>query len=144
MLLDSRINRTQGSLWREMAQLQNEMSRLASRQTETSNFPALNLWATQDSAVLTAELPGIDMQDLELTVVGDTLTLRGKRAPEQLQEGNSYHRRERGWGNFARLVQLPYRVEQEEVSANYKNGVLSITLPRAHADRPRKIEVKTA
>ena len=146
MLLDSRTNRTEGSLWREMARLQDELNRAFARETESGRtaFPAVNLWASQESAVVTTELPGVELQAMELSVVGDTLTIRGKREPDQLEEGNSYHRRERGWGNFVRMVQLPFRVEPEEVSATFKNGLLNITLPRANADRPKKIQVKTA
>jgi|SRR5687767_8947214 len=146
MILDSRTNRYEGSLWREMARLQNEVNRAFARATDstTGTFPAVNLWTSEESAVVTSELPGMELQDMELSVVGDTLTIRGKRDPEQLQEGNSYHRRERGWGNFARMVQLPFRVETEEVSATFRNGLLNITLPRAYADRPKKIQVKTA
>jgi HSP20 family protein len=82
------------------------------------------------------------LNDLEISVVGDTLTLRGVRAPEKLGEGENYHRRERGSGRFTRALQLPFRIEADEVSATLKNGVLNITLPRAQADRPRKIQVK--
>jgi len=145
MILDSRPNRMENSLWREMARLQDEIGRAFTREGEpATTFPAVNVWASQESAVVTSELPGVEHQDMELSVVGDTLTIRGKRNPEQLQEGNSYHRRERGWGNFVRTVQLPFRVEPDEVSASFTNGVLNITLPRASADRPRKIQVKTA
>ena len=146
MILDSRTNRANGSLWREMARLQDEINRVFSTGTESrpTAFPAVNLWVSQESAVVTTELPGVELQDMELSVVGDTLTIRGKRNPEQLEEGNSYHRRERGWGNFVRMVQLPFRAEPEEVSATFKNGLLNITLPRAAADRPKKIQVKTA
>ena len=145
MILDSRPNRMENSLWREMARLQDEIGRAFTRGSESATtFPAVNVWASQESAVVTSELPGVEHEDMELSVVGDTLTIRGKRNPEQLQEGNSYHRRERGWGNFVRTVQLPFRVEPDEVSATFTNGVLNITLPRASADRPRKIQVKTA
>jgi len=129
-----------------MMRLQDEMNSLFSRfnQPQTTTFPALNVGMSEESAIVTTELPGLDLNDIEISVVGDTLTLRGNRNPEQLTEGSTYHRRERGYGRFSRVLQLPFRVEADEVSATYRNGLLSITLPRANADRPRKITVKSA
>jgi HSP20 family protein len=143
MILDS--PRDERSIWREMTRLQEEMNRLFTRTREPGgNFPAVNLWASQESAVVTAELPGVEQGDLDISVVGDTLTIRGSRNPGESGDGINYHRRERGYGRFVRALQLPFRVEPDEVSANLKGGTLSITLPRAQADRPRKIEVKSA
>lgn len=146
MILDSRREGMEPTLWREMSRLQDEMNRIFSSATNSSptTFPAVNVWANQESAVVTTELPGVELQDLDISVVGDTLTLRGSRNPEQLGEGDSYHRRERRSGQFVRVVQLPFRVEPDEVSATLKSGLLNITLPRAHADRPRKIQVKVS
>lgn len=76
--------------------------------------------------------------------MGDTLTIRGSRSPQQLNEGDTYHRRERMYGRFSRVLQLPFPVETGEVSATLKNGMLNITLPRAYADRPKKVQVRTA
>jgi HSP20 family protein len=134
------------TLWREMSRLQDEMNRVFSSATNSSptTFPAVNVWANQESAVVTTELPGVELQDLDISIVGDTLTLRGSRNPEQLGQGDSYHRRERRSGQFVRVVQLPFRVEPDEVSATLKSGLLNITLPRAHSDRPRKIQVKVS
>lgn len=134
------------SPWREMMRLQDEMNGLFSRypQPQTAAFPAVNLWTSQESAVITTELPGVELSDLDISVVGDTLTLRGNHNPQQQAEGTTYHRRERGYGRFARTFQLPFRIEPDEVSATLKNGVLTITLPRAQADRPKKIQVQSA
>ncbi len=146
MILDSRRESPETVLWRDLTRLQDEMDRVFSRVADSSpgTFPAVNVWASQESAVVTTELPGVELQDLDISVVGDTLTIRGSRRPEQLGEGDSYHRRERRWGQFVRVVQLPFWVEPDEVSATLKNGLLSITLPRAHADRPRKIQVRVS
>jgi HSP20 family protein len=129
-----------------MARLQEEMNSLLSRglSTAPAGFPAINLWAGEESAIVTAELPGVVLDDLDITVVGDTLTIRGSRTRDEIGEGATYHRRERGFGRFMRAVQLPFRVEPEQVDASFKNGVLSITLPRAYSDRPRKIQIKSA
>jgi len=132
------------SLWRDMARLQDEMNRLVSRAGERQQtFPAVNLWTGEEGAVITAELPGVESGDLDISVVGDTVTLRGSRSGHQPGEGDTYHRRERGMGRFARTIQLPFRVEANEVEATMRDGVMTLTLPRAHADRPKKIEIKT-
>jgi HSP20 family protein len=146
VVLDPTWSRNRNSLWGEFRRLQNEMDALLSNFTPATRatFPAANLWASEEGAVVTTELPGVEQDDIEISVVGDTLTIRGKRTPAQLGEGVTYHRRERGHGSFTRSLQLPFRVEWSDVSATLKNGVLSVTLPRAQADRPRKIHVKTA
>ena len=146
MILDSRRESPETILWRDVARLQDEMNRVFSRVTDSSpsTFPAVNVWASQESAVVTTELPGVELEDLDISVVGDVLTIRGARRPEQLGEGDSYHRRERRSGQFVRVVQLPFRAEPDEVSATLKSGLLNITLPRAHADRPRKIQVRVS
>ena len=146
MILDSRPGTWEASAWRDMLRLQDEMSRLFSGAAERSPvaFPAVNLWANEESAVVTTELPGVELADLDISVVGDTLTIRGSRNPEQLGETDTYHRRERRHGQFVRVVQLPFRVEPDEVSATLRSGLLNITLPRAQADRPRKIQVRTS
>jgi HSP20 family protein len=136
------------SLWREMSRLQDEMNRFLSRfyrwQPDTASFPAINIWTNDQQAVVTTELPGIDLNDLDISVAGNTLTIRGTRKAEQVQNVVTYHRQERGYGNFSRVVQLPFNVEPDQVNATMKNGVLIITLPRAYAERPRKIEIKAA
>ena len=138
-------NFPQTSLWRDMARLQEEMNSLLSRSfSPAAGFPAVNLWTGEESAILTAELPGIVLDDLDITVVGDTLTIKGSRTPDQIGEGATYHRRERGFGRFTRVVQLPFRVEPEQVEATFTNGILSITLPRAMSDRPRKIQIRNS
>lgn len=134
----------QTSLWRDMARLQEEMSSLVSRFSSPAGFPTVNLWTGESSAVVTAELPGVTLENLDISVVGDTLTIRGLRNREQVGDQVTYHRRERGFGRFVRVVQLPFRVEPDEVEATLKNGLLSITLPRVQADRPRTIQITTA
>jgi HSP20 family protein len=81
---------------------------------------------------------------LDIAVVENTLTLSGERTPAELAEGEVYHRRERGSGKFTRSFQLPFNVEANNVQAVYEKGVLRITLPRAEADKPRRITVKAA
>ncbi|HBH62544.1 MAG TPA: Hsp20/alpha crystallin family protein [Nitrospiraceae bacterium] len=106
-------------------------------------FPATNMWVTDDDAVVTTEIPGIDPNALEISVVKDALTLRGSRQAEELKEGESYHRRERWNGQFTKTLMLPFAVEAGKVEARFSKGVLYISLPRAEADKPRKITVKS-
>lgn len=134
-----------GSPWFEMERLQREMDRLFSGTSLpfAQNFPALNLWAGENDAIITAELPGINPDDLELSVLDEALTLSGTRTLEQLKEGESYHRQERGHGRFTRTVALPLRADAARVEASYERGILKITLPRAEEDKPKKIKVKS-
>jgi HSP20 family protein len=102
----------------------------------------MNVWTNQDSVVITAELPGVNPEDIDISVMNDTLTLRGDQQVEAVQEGETVHRRERKCGAFNRSFQLPFPVEPGKVEASYERGILSITLPRAEADKPKKIAVQ--
>jgi HSP20 family protein len=106
-------------------------------------FPATNVWMSDDNAVVTTEIAGIDPNDIEITTIKDTLTLRGLRKMEELGEGETYHRRERWAGQFSKTLQLPFTVEANKVEARFVKGVLYIKLPRAEADKPRKISIKS-
>ncbi|HMQ53633.1 MAG TPA: Hsp20/alpha crystallin family protein [Anaerolineae bacterium] len=138
------------SPWREIERMQREMNRLfdetalGGRTRVAPSYPAINVWTNEDGAVITAELPGVNPEDIEISVVGETLKLTGSRQPEDLPEGARYHRRERGHGKFTRTFQLPFMVESDKVEAVFEKGVLHISAPRAEAEKPRKITVKTA
>ena len=103
-------------------------------------YPHLELVKDDDSVTVTAQLPDIDKEDLELTVLGDTLTIAGeKKLPAE--EGVTYIRHERPHGKFRRLVELPYSVAPDKIKASYTDGILTITLPRAEETKPRQIAV---
>lgn len=104
-------------------------------------FPALNVWEDAEHLRVEAELPGLTMNDLEILVVGNELTIKGARKDQQ-RPGVSFHRRERGVGAFSRVLRLPVAIDAEAVEASLKDGVLLVTLPKACEARPRKIEVK--
>lgn len=150
MLRQSFGRQSLGNPWREIERMQREMDRLftgfygSPRFQTAPSFPAMNVWTNQEGAVITAELPGVNPEDIDISVVGETLTLTGSRQPEELKEGEKYHRRERGYGKFTRTFQLPFPVEATKVEAIFEKGVLHISLPRAEADKPKKISVKTA
>jgi len=137
------------TVWREMDRLQQDMNRLfgdlnVNRTRKASSFPAINLWAAEESARVTAEIPGVSKDDLDINVTGDTLTLSGVRSQDDLPEGARYHRQERRFGEFSRSIQLPYTVDVNKVKAVFKNGVLSVDLPRVEAEKPKKISVKAS
>ena len=132
--------------WKEMDPMQREVSSIFTlpRPRRVASFPPLNIHSGDEDVIITSEIPGIDPADVDLTVTGDTLTIKGTRKPHEVKEGLTWHRRERGSGDFFRTVQLPYAVDAGKVQADYVNGVLKIVLPRAEADKPRKITVKPA
>jgi len=106
-------------------------------------FPLLNLKQVENSYVITAEIPGMKTDDLEIKIEGDTLTLKGERKPQELAEGASYHRRERATGSFHRSLALPTKIDPENVNATYKDGVLTVTLEKEKETLPKQIPVKT-
>ena len=129
--------------FQEMRRLQEEVNRAfaSSQVAPAPGFPAINAYASEDGIVLTAELPGVSSDSLDVSVFRDTLTLRGRREAEAA-DPRSYHRRERGHGQFTRTVTLPFRVDPERVEANLEHGVLRLTLHRPQEDKPRKIAIK--
>jgi len=111
-------------------------------QFSPASFPALNAWSDEDHFYLEAELPGMSLDDLEIFVSeGQVVTIKGRRTASQIENGN-WLRRERGSGTFERRVQLPGAINQEGVEATLKQGVLTITLPKALELRPKRISVK--
>jgi HSP20 family protein len=137
------------TVWDEMDRIQREMNRLyrvsyPRRYQAAPSFPAMNVWSNDEGLVVTAEVPGINPKDIELSVVEDTLTVSGKRDAEQAGEDAKYLRQERGYGEFTRSMQLPFAVAANKVEASFKNGVLNVSLPRKEEDKPRKIKVKVA
>lgn len=112
----------------------------AARMVTGRSFPAVNVWEDGENFFVEAEVPGLKSENLEITVVGDELTLKGERASEERSEA-TYHRQERGIGSFSRAIKLPNEVNAERVEAALKDGVLLLTLPKAEAAKPRKIKV---
>lgn len=103
-------------------------------------FPAVNLWEDEKHLYAEAEVPGLTMNDIEVSVLGNELTVRGERKGAEC-EGVSFHRRERGLGAFGRVLHLPFDVDADRVHAELRDGVLTVTLPKAPSVLPRKIKV---
>ncbi len=130
----------------EMRRMQSEMNRLFSgfAGTTARDFPPIDIWLGENSVVVTAELPGVSRDDVNISLQEDVLTLEGKREPKLQQENVNWQRRERAYGTFSRVVQLPFRVDPDKVQARFDNGILEIELQRLEADRPKKIEIRAA
>ncbi|MCT8997580.1 Hsp20/alpha crystallin family protein [Chelativorans intermedius] len=130
----------------EMRRLREDMNRLFDDVAEVSASrlsPPVNLWIGDNSVVVTAELPGLTPEDVDLTIREDTLTIRGERKPAAEAEQASWHRRERAYGTFSRTISLPYRVDPDHVQARFRNGVLEVEMQRPEADRPRRIAISS-
>jgi HSP20 family protein len=105
-------------------------------------LPAVDIYENANQEiVLKAELPGITREDIDLRVENNTLTLRGERKRDTEVKQEQYHRIERSYGGFTRSFSLPTRIDTEKVRAEFKDGVLSITLPVKAEAKPRQIEV---
>jgi HSP20 family protein len=117
-----------------------EMGGLAGPPFVERQRPPVNLWEEQDAFFVEMEVPGLQADNVDLSVVGNELTIK-LHYPDVQEEGVTYHRRERPVGDFARLVRLPAEVDPNRVEASLENGVLTVKLPKAEAARPKKINV---
>lgn len=106
-------------------------------------FPLLNLWTNPDGAIVAAEVPGVSPDDLEISIRRDTVTLRGTRKGEPMEDAVVL-RQERMTGSFARNMVLPFRVDTERASAKFDRGVVTLTLPRPEEDKPHRISISRA
>jgi len=141
------------NLWQsfeELERFQEQMNRLFSnvlgergpRQVGFGVFPPLNVSEGDDCLYVRAELPGVKAEDIEISVEGETLTLRGERRLPEIAAGVSFHRREREAGRFRRVIALNTKINPDAVDAHFKNGVLEVVLPKAEEVKPRQIAVK--
>ena len=112
------------------------------RSVPRGTFPAINIYSQGDDAILTAEIPGVNSEDMELTVLGDSVTLKGERK-EQTKENERFYRKERPMGAFSRTVTLPDPVDPNSVKATYNNGVLTVQMSKAKEAKARKIKIKS-
>ena len=145
------LSRWEPFLSNDWNRLHNEMDRLFNRLTPdvaTSRglalaYPAVNVWEDNDNFFVEAELPGMQIDKLEMYVKeGNQLTIQGERRPEQRKEKEIWHRQERGFGQFSRVITLPADVNSDKVEAKFENGVLLVTLPKGEHAKPKRITVK--
>ena len=128
---------------RELHYFQKQLSDLFESFNERrGEYPLVNIWGNTEGLLVTAELPGLDVNDIHLTAKGDTLTLEADRKVSGMDSGDfCIHRNERGTEGFIKTVRLPYEVNGEKISAKYSNGILKVILPRTESSKPRKITV---
>ena len=125
--------------------LQREMDRLFEDFFRRGGLmrPSVDVVETDDTVVVKAELPGMEPKDVDISVSGDKLTIKGERKAEKEEKGKTFYRMERGYGSFCRTIELPASVEADKAKADYKNGVLEITLPKTEQVKAKKIPIKT-
>ena len=104
--------------------------------------PSVNVYEDKDHLTIDAQLPGIDVNDIELSVKKQTLHLKGERKVESEKSNDGYHIREARYGNFSRSFSLPSTVNPEEAKASYEKGVLTITIPKQEKAKPRTIQIE--
>jgi HSP20 family protein len=110
---------------------------------ETGFTPAFDVSETEDTLMVKAELPGMEEKDIDISLSDGILTIKGEKKQEKESDGGHYHRVERRYGAFSRTMRLPTEVDTEKVNATYKDGVLSVTMPKTEKAKPRKIEIAT-
>lgn len=115
--------------------------RLGSHKTFSAFAPSLELSEEEDKFVLHADVPGIDRKDIDISVTGNTLTIKGERKAEEKRKEKSYYYSERTFGSFHRAIELPSEVDPEKVTAAYKDGVLKVTVPKSERAKPKQIKV---
>ena len=111
---------------------------------EVSWFPSVDVSETGKEVIVQAELPGMDPKEIDVSISGDVLTIKGEKKREEEHKDENYHRIERSYGAFARTIQLPTEVDADKAKAVYKDGVLKLTLPKTKQEATKKIEIKSA
>jgi HSP20 family protein len=140
--------------FREVSRLRREMDRLwddyfgpgrqAFKPMEMEFAPAVDVKETADKVVIKAEVPGIDAKDINISITGDVLTIKGEKKSEREEKEENYHVVERSYGSFSRSLVLPAAVEVDKIEAGYDKGVLTVTCPKKEEVKPKAIEIKTA
>ena len=129
---------------RQMDWFTGDLSRGLFGEPTAGVFPLMNVTEDNDNFYVRAELPGLKPDELNISVTGDTLSLSGERKIQAEDERAQYHRREREAGKFSRIVSLPSQVNTGKVEARSKDGILTLTLPKAEAAKPKKIAIKAS
>ena len=106
--------------------------------------PAVDVFESKDSVKIVAELPGVKSEDVKLSLENNLLTIRGEKKQEAEERNERVHRYERSYGSFERAFMLPSTVDGDKITADYRNGVLTVSVPKAERARPREIPVRAA
>ena len=139
--------------FREVTRLRREMDRLwddyfgsgrrALQPLPAEFAPAVDVKETADQIVVKAEVPGMDAKDINISVTGDVLTIKGEKKSEREEKEENYHLVERSYGSFSRSLAMPAAVDMDKIEAKYDKGVLTITCPKKEEVKPKAIEIKT-
>lgn len=137
--------------FRELTTLRDEMDRMWERflgewptvePFRREWTPSLDVSETKNNIVVKAEAPGVDPKDIDISLTGDVLTIKGEKKQEKEEKDQNYHRVERSYGVFERSVRLPQEVQSDKIEASYKNGILKITLPKSEEANKKEIKIK--
>ena len=135
--------------FRSLTDIQSEMNRMFDTVFDQSTPAGERAWAprcdlreTKDDVVVTFELPGISEKDVHVSILGETLTVKGERRWDDNAKDDNYHRVERAYGSFERTLELPVPVQMDKVKATYRDGLLTITLPKSEELKPKEIKVE--
>lgn len=120
------------------------MNRLFAEPSARPWMPPVDIAENENELVVKADVPDVRFEDIQVNLENDTLTLKGQRKFEKASEKGGYHRIERSYGSFERSFTVPNTVDAEHVKADYKNGVLTVTLPKKESAKPRKINVEVS
>ena len=141
-------------IWKnqEINKLRRDMDRLFSRlwddfgmphlQRPSRDIPSIDLYETEDNLILKAEIPGLSPEDLDISITNDILTFKGEMKKEFAQERENYHRMERRYESFSRNIQLPSRVVIKDVEATYREGIVTIIMPKCKPEITKKVKIK--
>jgi len=133
-----------GKTLEEMDRAFGRMGRpLGLRSVPRGTFPAINMYQQDDGVLLMAEVPGVEPGSLDLTVLNDSVTLKGRREEKDIPENSRMYRRERAQGTFARTVTLPEAINPDSVQARYADGVLTVRMEKAESAKVRKIAIQS-
>ncbi len=138
--------RTAFGMWRNMNNFHRNMEfRLGgTRGPVRSSFPLINAWSGDEGVNITAELPGVLPEGIEITIDSNTLTISGNRSSEEPPEDAKLIRRERRLGEFSRSIELSFQADADNITAEFKNGVLEIDIPRLPEENPKKISIQSS
>jgi len=140
--------------FREVTRLRREMDRLwddyfgsgrrGLQPLQAAFAPAVDVKETAEAVVVKAEVPGMDAKDINISVTGEVLTIKGEKKSEREEKEQNYHLVERSYGSFSRSLVLPAAVDLDNINAKYDKGVLTVTCPKKEEVKPKPIEIKTA
>ena len=147
------IPRRKGEEW-GLTQMRREMDRIIDRFSEAWPFrafaetgrwiPSVDVAETDKEVIVRAELPGMDPKEIDISLTGNVITIKGERKHEREEKKENFHLVERSSGSFSRSLQLPVDVQTDKIKATYKDGILNVTMPKTKPEATKKIEIKAS